>query len=237
MKFGWTLLAAWILLSLAAAPVRAAATVAVMPAQGVNLSEGQCDAIGVLFANAFARETNVVVASPLETKPVLAAARTSMAAATKLGVFEYIELSAIQLGNQTTVSAVRFSKDGREVFRSEISAATLEDMPNAAARLAHALAWAQPAPRRLDATIDVAPPPPPAGPKPYPAAIGVKSSLIFPMGRSRSFASIMSLQFDARIGPRNAFAEVGAGFAIPSTSAQGSNTIQMGGVFAEFGGG
>jgi len=46
----------------------------------------------------------------------------------------------------------------------------------------------------------------------------------------------MSLQFDARIGPRNAFAEVGAGFAIPSTSAPGSDTIEMGGVFGEFGG-
>ena len=61
--------------------------------------------------------------------------------------------------------------------------------------------------------------------------------MIFPLARGRSIASLMSLQFDARIGPRTSFAEVGAGFAIPSTSAPGSNTIEMGGVFAEFGGG
>ena len=237
MKFPWMLLSIWVLFSLSATQARAAATVAVMPVQGVNLTEGQCDAIGVLFANAFARETNVIVASPLESKPVLARAGTGLAAATKLGVFEYIELSAVQLGNKTTLSAVRFSKDGREVFRSETAAANLEDMPNAAARLAHSLAWAQAAPARLDMPLDIPAPLPTAGPKTYPGALGIKSAIIFPMGRNRSFASLMSLQFDGRIGPRNAFAEVGAGFAIPSTTAPGSNTVEMGGVFAEFGGG
>lgn len=237
MKFAWIPLSTLALLALSASEARAGATVAVMPVQGVNLTEGQCDAIGVLFANAFARETNVVVASPLETKSVLANAKTSLSAATKLGVFEYIEINAVQLGSKTTLSAARFSKDGKEVFRSESAAATLEDMPNAVARLAHSLAWAQPAPRRLEATIDTAPPPPSSGPKPYPAALGLKSGIIFPVGRSESFSALMSLQFDGRIGPRNAFAEVGAGFAVPSTTAPGSNTVEMGGVFAEFGGG
>jgi hypothetical protein len=238
MNFRWTLLTTLALVSFSTSPARAAVTVAVMPVQGVNLTEGQCDAIGVLFASTFARETNVAVASPLDTKPVLAAAHTSLAAAARLGVFEYIELQAVQLGSKTTLDAVRFSKEGKEVFRSQVTAYGLDDMQGATARLAHALAWAQPAPRGIEAALPDYPPPPPlTGPKPYPAALGLKSAIIFPMASGRSFASLMSLQFDARIGPRTSFAEVGAGFVIPSTSAPGSNTIEMGGVFAEFGGG
>jgi hypothetical protein len=235
MKRGWTLLSTLALLTIPAWQAHAAAAVAVMPVRGVNLSEGQCDAIGVLFANAFSRETNVVVATPLDTKPVLAESKTALAAATKLGVFEYVELTAVQLGARTSLTAIRFSKDGREVFRSETAANGLDDMEVAAARLAHALAWAQAAPRRLDEVADVLPPA--SGPKPYPSALGLKSAIIFPIASGRTFASLMSLQFDARIGPRSTFAEVGAGFAIPSTSASGTNTIEMGGVFAEFGAG
>ena len=237
MKFNWVLIGAATVVCLLPASARAAATVAVMPVQAVNLTEGQADAIGVLFANALARETNVVVASPLETKAAFVEAKTALAAATRLAVFEYIELQAVQLGSKVTVSAVRFNREGREVFRSEVAANTLDDMPNAAARLAHSLAWAQPMSRRLEAVPDYPPPPVPAGPKLYPAALGVKSAIIFPIASGRSFASLMSLQFDARIGPRSSFAEVGAGFAVPSTTAPGSNTIEMGGVFAEFGGG
>ncbi len=237
MNFRWTLLTTLALVSLSTSPARAAVTVAVMPVQGVNLTEGQCDAIGVLFASAFARETNVAVASPLDTRPVLAEARTSLAAAARLGVFEYIELQAVQLGSKTTLDAVRFSKEGKEVFHSQVTGYGLDDMQGATARLAHALAWAQPAPGRPEAVVPDYLPAAPAGPKPYPAALGLKSAIIFPVARGRSFASLMSLQFDARIGPRTSFAEVGAGFAIPSTSAPGSNTIEMGGVFAEFGGG
>ena len=39
-----------------------------MPVEGVNLAPGECDAIGVLFANAFSRDAHVVVMSPLETQ-------------------------------------------------------------------------------------------------------------------------------------------------------------------------
>jgi hypothetical protein len=227
--------------TLAAGHAQAAATVAVMPVQGVNLTEGQSDAIGVMFANAFARETNVVVASPIETKPVLLEARTSLAAAARLGVFEYIEIAAVQLGTKTTLNGKRFSKQGGELFRAEAAANGLDDMGNAIARLARALAWPQMVPPSPSAEPVVSPysalPPAPTGPRPYPAALGVKSGIHFPMASGKTLASMMSLQFLARIGPRGSFAEVGAGFVVPSTTASGSNAIEMGGLFAELGGG
>jgi hypothetical protein len=232
MKLRWTLLSTLTLVLLSAAPALAA-VVAVMPAQGANLTEGQCDAIGVLFANAFAREANVLVATPMETKPVLAGTRTSLAAAARLGVIEYIEITAVQLGNKTTLGAIRFSKEGREVFRSETTAMGLDDMQSAVSRLARSLAWQQPVPRGPGAVADTVPLP--EGPKHYPAALGIKSGIYFPVAKGRSFASMMSLQFDARVGTRDAFAEVGAGFAVPANA--GRTGIQMGGVYAEFGGG
>lgn len=85
MKLRWTLLSMLALSSFSAMQAHAS-VVAVMPVRGVNLSEGQCDAIGVLFANAFARDANVAVASPLESKRALEQSKTPSAAAAQLGV-------------------------------------------------------------------------------------------------------------------------------------------------------
>ena len=105
MKLTWTILTAFALLPLSVAQA-SPAVVAVMPVQGVNLSAGQCDVIGLLFADAFARETRVVVASPTDTKPLLAQGKAPLAVATQLGVVEYIELRALQLGTRVTVAGI-----------------------------------------------------------------------------------------------------------------------------------
>ena len=216
-------------------------SVAVMPVQGVNLTEGQGDAIGVLFANDFAREANVTVASPVETKQLLQQSKTSLAVTRQLGAFEYIELRAIQLGTRVTVAGIRYTKDGRELFRAETGAPSLDDMEMATARLARALAWRQAiAGEQVTGTVTpVAGASIPALPpevKSYPNASGIKTGLIFPMASGRSISPMMSLQFDGRVGTRDYFIEYGAGAAVPTDSESNSNTIQMGGVFAEIGG-
>jgi len=229
------------------APPASAAVVAVMPVQGVNLTPGQCDAIGVLFTQAFARETSVAVASPLETAPLLARGATAAVVAKQLGAAEFVDLRAVQLENRVTLAGIRYGKEGNEVFRSETVAPGLDDMQLATARLARSLAWRQPiadAPY-ASASSPMVPPMAPLtavpradeGPKPYPKALGMKTALIFPWSHNRSYAPMMSLQFDARFGSRDAFIEIGAGAAIP-TSSSGSNQdlVQMGGVFAELGG-
>jgi hypothetical protein len=218
-------------------------SVAVMPVQGVNLTEGQGDAIGVLFANAFAREANVTVASPVETKQVLQQTKTSLAVAKQLGAFEYIELRAIQLGTRVTVAGIRYTKDGRELFRAETAAPSLDDMEMATARLARSLAWRQAiAGEQVTGTVvgsaGASIPALPPEVKSYPNASGIKTGLIFPMASGRSISPMMSLQFDGRVGTRDYFIEYGAGAAVPTTTdtESNSNTIQMGGVFAEIGG-
>jgi hypothetical protein len=239
MKYRWTLLP--VLSFLWASQARAAA-VAVMPVEGVNLTEGQCDVVGLLFSNAFARELRVHVAQPLETKPIFARTKSAPATAAELGATEYVQLRALQLGARVTVSGIRYTKDGAEIFRAETAASGLDDIEAAAARLARSLAWRQP----IAGATYAAPAPPPVGePGPelsgpvqsqYPKALGIKTGLIFPVASGKSFAPLMSLQFDGRLGSRDSFVEFGIGAAIPSSTADGSKNIQMGGVFAELGG-
>ena len=216
--------------------------VAVMPVQGVNLAEGQCEAIGVLFANALAREANAAVASPIETKQAVQQTKTSQAAATQLGAVEYVELRAIQLGAKVTLGGIRYAKDGRELFRAETSAASLDDMEVATARLAHALAWRQPIPgmmppEMLNGAGEPTPMPSPApSSKGYPSALGLKMALIFPVASGKSISPMMSLQFDGRMGTRDYFVEFGAGVALATETEASSDSIRINGVFAELGG-
>ena len=242
MKLRWTMLSAFMLLSIRAASA-SAAVVAVMPVQGVNLSDGQSDVIGMLFADAFARETRAAVASPTETKPILARVKSPLAVATELGAIEYIELRALQLGARVTVAGIRRGKDGAELFRAETTASSLDEMEIAVARLARSLAWRQPMPAMPGAPMPGAPRGEASGAVPesppsalYPKAFGMKTGLIFPHRTGRSFAPLMSAQFDGRIGSRDSFVEFGVGAAIPSNSSSGSNVIEMGGVFVELGG-
>jgi hypothetical protein len=238
MKLKWTMLSAFMLLSFSAAQA-SAASVAVMPVQGVNLSEGQCDVIGLLFAEAFAREVRAAVAPPAETKPMLAQGKTPLAAAAQLGVLEYIELRALQLGARVTVAGIRRDKDGTELFRAETAASSLDEMEIAVARLARSLAWRQPLQGAARAPAFVAANPVPESPQPsglYPKALGMKTGIIFPYSNGRSFASLISAQFDGRVGSRDSFIEFGAGLALPSSSSSGTGMIEMGGVFVELGG-
>jgi hypothetical protein len=219
------------------------AVVAVMPLQGVNLTEGQCEAIGVLFSNALAREANVAVASPLETKRVLQQTKTAQAAAAQLGAVEYIELRAIQLGVKVTLAGIRYAKDGRELFRVETFALSLDDTELATARLAHALAWRQPIPTimppaPIPETWEAYPPAPSPAPgaNGYPSSLGLKTGFIFPVASGKSISPMISLQFDGRMGTRDYFIEFGAGAAIATDSEYSTGTTRIEGVFAELGG-
>jgi hypothetical protein len=234
--------------SILGAPRAYSATVAVMPVQGANLSEGECDAIGVLFANAFSRDANVAVASPLETKPVRLQVRTSLEAATRMGVALYAELTAMQLGTSVRVQGTLFGKDGKEIYRAQTVAPSLDSMEIEIAKLARALIMRQPVPRtprpvpQAAAEIPVAPevpeaPPEPVDPNATTKALGGKSAFMLPVSSGRTFTPMVSAQFDGRIGSRGHFVEVGAGAAVPlSDATYGSNELRVSLLFLELGG-
>lgn len=244
MKIRWALLSTFTVCLLFATNAHAAA-VAVMPVQGVNLAEGQCDAIGVFFSNAFARDAHVAVSSPTETKPVWAEVRASSATAARLGASQYVELTAIRLGSKVTLAGILFGADGREVYRAEASAPSLDEIDVAASRVARALVWRQPipahpAPLQL---VDTPPEVPPSSDTTSSASansmrnmFGMKGTMSFPAASGRTFSPQIGFQFDARIGPRSYFMEVGAGAVIPTDDSTTTGNLQLTTGFIELGG-
>jgi hypothetical protein len=222
------------------------ATVAVMPVQGVNLSEGECDAIGVLFANAFSRDANVVVASPLETKALRAQAHTSLEAATKMGVALFAELKAMQLGTTVKVQGALYNKEGKEIYRAQTVAPSLDDMELEMAKLARGLILRQPVPVAVQPTageradVSAVPetpeaPPAPVDPHASVKALGGKSALMLPVSSGKSYSPMVSAQFDGRVGSRNYFLEFGAGAAVPLNDSYGSTERRVSILFLEMG--
>lgn len=245
MHLKWTLLLTAAIWPFFPAQARAA-EVAIMPVQGVNLSAGDCDAMGVLFARAFARDARVAVASPLETKPLLGEGGSAAAVAAQLGAVRYVEMSAIQIGKRINVTGILHARDGAVVFRAETSAGTLDDMDAAIARLSQALVWRQPIPRRSDVeeipmaqeTLNEAPPAPvvPADPNASRGAYGAKAGIALPRYSGKSISPGVFLQFDGRYGPRPYFFEFGAGIMIPTDDQYSSTSIQVTSGFLELGG-
>jgi hypothetical protein len=246
MKTRWALFGTLGLCLFSAANAHAAA-VAVMPVQGVNLSEGQCDAIGVFFSNAYARDAHVAITSSTESKAVWAELKASLPTASRLGAPQYVDLTAIKLGAKVTLAGVLHGPDGKEIYRAETSAPSLDEIDAAAGRLARALIWRQPVPVAAYAApsqlVDSVPEPPPAIEAPVPSSFpgnmfGMKGAMAFPVASGRTFSPMIGFQFDGRIGPREHFIEVGAGVLVPtdSSSGSGNNALQLTEGFIELGG-
>jgi hypothetical protein len=248
MNTRWALLGTVCFCVFSAANAQAAA-VAVMPVQGVNLSEGQCDAIGVFFSNAYARDAHVAVASSSDTKPVWSELKASLPTATRLGAPQYVDLSAIRLGSKVTLAGVLHGPDGKEIYRAEASAPSLDEIDAAAARLARALIWRQPvpaaaypsAPQAVESAPEAVPAPEtPASPSSAGNMFGMKGAMAFPVVSGRTLSPQVGFQFDARIGPREHFMEVGAGFLVPTDDSSGSGSssqaLQITAGFIELGG-
>ncbi len=245
MKTHWALLSTFAICCLFVANAHAA-SIAVMPVQGVNLSEGQSDAIGALFSNALARDAHVAVSSPAETKRVWSDVRSSTATAARLHASQYVELTAIRLGSKVTLAGALFEADGKEVYRAESSAPSLDEVEMASSQLARALVWRRPilaaplvAPPQM---VDNAPVAPPSSdvasssPGQGRNMFGMKGLMAFAMASGRSFSPQVGFQFDARIGPRSYFMEVGAGLSIPTDDSTSTRDLQLTTGFIELGG-
>lgn len=234
----------WIMGALAAvatfwAPNAHGASAAVMPVEGVNLTPGECDAIGVLLANALARDARVAVLSPIETRPVRQESTDAAAAAARMGVAVYVELRAMRLGTSVKLEGALFGNDGSLLYRAQTVAPDLEAMETATAKVARALVTRQPiAPEPLagQGLAVEALPGPEAAARSYPKALGAKVALIMPHKSGRTFTPMVGAQFDGRIGTRNYFFEFGAGAAIPVDDSRTRDALRITVLFAELGG-
>jgi hypothetical protein len=246
MKAKWTL---WALLPLCLFSVGQAhaVEVAVMPVKGVNLSPGECDAIGVLFASAYSRDAHVAVASPAQTRALAGEGKTSAAIAEELGAANFVVLGAIRQGRKVSVAGSLFARDGRPLFRAEITAPNLETMDAAIGVLARALVWRQPIPAGPtveaatdDQAVPVETPPEPVeavDPNASRKAIGPKGAIWVPYSQGRKFSPMVSVAFDVRYGPPNYFVEFALGIAGPIEDYDYSSKIRVTSGYLEIGGG
>lgn len=223
-------------LSTLVASVVSAADVAVLPVQGTNLEAGEVDAIGVMVANAYAAASGRDVLSPTE---VLGARETVdpaggvPALVAALGVKQYVEVSAVQLKSKLALHATLRSAAGDREHAVDITAASLDDVEQAAERIAKALLNRT----TIAATQTIHNVTRTEGRVPNRTfsekVLGLKTAFILPMARGLEFQPGMALSFDGRFETTKGFLEFGVGVALPTGTSDGE---AMGGLFTEFGG-
>lgn len=210
----------------------ARADVAVLPVEGVNLSPGDLDAVGVLLANAFAAESGARVSRPAETQRVVRESRDLQEALAKLGAREYVETTAVRLDRRVNIRATLRDAGGGVVHSAEMTAASLDDVEPISVRLARALVQ-RTTPDRTRTLTDVTRREGQAPNRTFTEKVmGLKSGVIWARADGETFDPSISFQFDGRLEKPWGFIEFGAGAVIP---AGGSDRDNFGGVFAEFG--
>lgn len=232
----WSLLVLAVLMPLAAV---AAEKTAVFPVQGINVSSGEADAIGLLLAQAYGQASGQEVVLPMSAK--LADGESYSSAAVRLGAGEYLETSAVGLGSvdgdrKIILQSVRRNSRGETLFSASMNAMSMSDTDKVAERLAQALyRKTAPAQTRNLENITLS-----EGQTPNRTSsqkvIGVKFGFAYPAsGSGRGYDGIGSVGFDMRLEFNQWFLEFGAGAILPATTSQ-SMRASYGGVFAEIGG-
>ena len=209
-----------------------AAEIAVFPVRGTNLAPEKTEAMGVVLAQQYAKVSGKDVLDPTQVRAAFDTAESAVRAAQTLGVREYLETTAVALENKVLVSTTRRSASGSEIYRAQMSAASLDDFVEVADRLARALVEKVSTDQtqtldNITKTEDR-----PKNRIRATKALGIKTSVGFPLP-DRGFERFLTLGFDGRFDLKVGFLEVGAGVMIPASNA--SNKVGYGGVYAEFG--
>ena len=215
-----------------------AAQVAVLPVQGTNLQPGEIEAVGVMLANAYAVEAKVDVAGPVEVAGVrqtLDPAANVQALIAALGASEYVEATAVQLKSKLSLRAMLRSADGALVHTAEITAASLDDIEQAAERLARALVNRTTVAETRTIT-NVTKTEGKAPNRVFSEKVwGLKTGVVFAVAPGVEIEPMIPLAFDWRFEGESYFLEFGFGASFP-VSVGDSEAKGFGGVWAEFGG-
>lgn len=196
--------------------VAAAQGTGVFPVEGVNLNEGELNAIGVLLATAYESHSGSPVLKPSVTGPALQQAGSARDAAAQLGLSEYITTEAVRLDTRIVVTAVRRNRHGSELFRVQQTATSLDDMQPVADRVAGALY------RRTEVehtrTLDNVTGMEARRPNRMFAekVFGARVGLVVPLAKHLQTEPTVLAQFDGRLEGTNYFLEFAGGIMLPS---------------------
>ena len=211
-----------------------AAQVAMLPVQCTNLSDGECAAVGAVFAGAFASASGaqVTMAPDAGSAGAPSAGPDAVPAYAPPTAAERLTVTATRLTSRISLRAALNRIDGAPIHAVEMMATSLDDLPPAAERMSRALVNRT----SVDQTMNLHNITRTEGAKvnrtTTEKVMGMKTGLILPFASGIDLDPLLTLQFDGRFETDSYFLEIGAGAAIPSDSA---NRRGYGGLFAEFG--
>jgi hypothetical protein len=209
-----------------------AAQVAMAPIQCTNLTDGECAAVGAVFAGAFATASGAQVTVAPQPPGATAGAGDAPAAYAPPPAAEHLTVTATRLASRIALRAALSRSDGAPIHAVDMLATSLDDLPPAAERMSRALVNRV----SVDQTMNLRNITKTEGARvnrtTTEKVVGMKTGLIVPFAKGVDLDTMLSLQFDARFESERYFLEFGAGFMLPSDS---DDRKGYGGVFAEFG--
>lgn len=218
-----------------------AADVAVFPLATTNVSDGDAAALGELLAQAYAAHSRQAVLSPARSAAAYAAAGDYQVAAAQLGVTEYLQTSAVGLGDAVVLQATRFDRNGARIHSAKLTAASLEDAPLVTDRLASAL-WHRTNTDQARTPRNVTEMETRATNRVFTEKLsGVRVGLHMPFARGVDETLSVSIGFNMRLESERYFLEFGAGGIIPTSAGSDDeqpefDELMVGGIYAELGG-
>lgn len=207
--------------------------VGVFPVVGTNLSPGESDAIGQLFAEAYAAQTQRVVAGPAALAESLQRTHSESDSARELGLSEYIHVEAVRLTTRIAIYASLRNQYGSSLYELRATAYSLDDMQAVSERIAASLA------RRTSLentrTIDNITMREAHGQNHMflEKIFGARFGVVAPFAPHLENQASLLLQFDARLEKPDYFLELSAGFWLPSRT---NSHDALGGFVGQLGG-
>lgn len=116
-----------------------AARVAVLPVEGTNLSAEETAAIGALLAQAYEAREKGNVLTPATITKMIGNDDAAQEAAIRLGADELVDTSAVKLSTKIQIQSILRGRDGRELWRAQATAASMDDLGEVCDRLAESL--------------------------------------------------------------------------------------------------
>jgi len=211
-----------------------AARVAVLPVEGTNLSADETAAIGALLAQAYEAREKGNVLTPAALTKMAGNDIPAPEAAIRLGAEELVDTSAVKLGTKIQIQSILRGRDGRELWRAQATAASMDDLGEVCDRLAESLfrrqAFAETATMHNITAKEASP-----ENRIYVQTItAAKASVVLPYRLHTSFEPSVALAAYRRMEAQRTFWDFGFGLMLASgtTSDPGLGALQ-----ADLGGG
>lgn len=226
--------------SLLSTVVLAGEPTAMFVPKSINLEAAQVSSFGEVCAAEYARVNESIVIAPTQAQAAVGENGSLVEAARALQMREVVELTLVDLSTprargRLLVSAVRRGLDGKELYRADLTADSLDDAPPVCERLALSLTRQVPPSQTLNRHNVTAHEQRVTG-KPNRLGaerlFGIKTAIGVPVG-AEPFNPIGGIAFNARFEQEKYFIEVGLGVLIPATLTPG--LASYGGLSAELG--